>query len=140
MRLALLLVGMGFLAAAPGIGWYFLWRKADRPAAAERTPSIAVLPFVNLSGEKENEYFSDGMTEELINALANIEGLRVVARTSAFSYKGKNVDVRKVGEELQFRRSWRAACAEMGTSCGSPRSSSRRPTAITAGRRPMIGR
>ena len=100
-RLASLLVGIGLLAAAPGIGWYFLWRKADRPAAAERTPSIAVLPFVNLSGEKENEYFSDGMTEELINALANIEGLRVVARTSAFSYKGRNVDARKIGEELQ---------------------------------------
>jgi len=57
-------------------------------------------PFVNMSGDKENEYFSDGMTEEIINALANVEGLRVVARTSAFSFKGKNVDVRRIGEDL----------------------------------------
>ena len=56
---------------------------------------------MNLSAERENEYFSDGMTEEIINALANIEGLRVVARTSAFSFKGKNVDIRKIGEELK---------------------------------------
>ncbi len=59
-----------------------------------------VLPFVNLSGERENEYFSDGVTEEVINALANVEGLHVVARTSAFSFKGKNVNVRQIGEEL----------------------------------------
>jgi eukaryotic-like serine/threonine-protein kinase len=62
--------------------------------------SIAVLPFVNVSGDKENEYFSDGVTEELINALANVQGLRVAARSSAFAYKGKNLGVRKLGEEL----------------------------------------
>src|SRR5213594_3259970 len=62
--------------------------------------AIVVLPFANLSGDKENEYFSDGMTEEIINALANVEGVRVVARTSAFSFKGKNLDVRQIGEEL----------------------------------------
>jgi TolB-like protein len=99
--LAAVLVGIGLVAATPGVGWYFLWRGRDRPAAeAPRAPSIAVLPFVNLSGDKENEYFSDGMTEEIINALANVEGVHVVARTSAFSYKGRNVNVRKIGEEL----------------------------------------
>jgi adenylate cyclase len=98
-RLALTLIGIGVLAAAPGVLWHFVLRKSA-PRAAARPASIAVLPFVNLSAEKENEYFSDGITEELINALANVEGVRVVARTSAFSFKGRNVNVRQVGEEL----------------------------------------
>src|SRR2546428_4993245 len=102
VRLALAFVAIGALAAAPGVLWYFVVRGGSKstPATAQ-TPSIAVLPFVNLTGDKENEYFSDGITEEIINALANIEGLRVVARTSAFSFKGKNVDIRKIGEELK---------------------------------------
>ncbi len=101
VRLALALVAIGALAAAPGVLWYFVVRGGSKstPATAQ-TPSIAVLPFVNLTGDKENEYFSDGITEEIINALANVEGLRVVARTSAFSFKGKDVNVRKIGEEL----------------------------------------
>ena len=99
--IAVLLVGIGLLAAAPGLVYYFLLRKSTPPAAqAARAPSIAVLPFVNLSSDKENEYFSDGMTEEIINALANVEGVRVVARTSAFFFKGKNVNVREIGKEL----------------------------------------
>jgi serine/threonine protein kinase/Tfp pilus assembly protein PilF len=65
--------------------------------------SIAVLPFVNMSSDKENEYFSDGLAEELINALNKIEGLRVASRTSAFSFKGKNEDVRKIGEQLNVQ-------------------------------------
>ena len=63
-------------------------------------PSIAVLPFTNLSADPEQEYFCDGMAEEIINALTQIEGLRVVARTSAFAFKGKNVDVREIGNIL----------------------------------------
>jgi len=62
--------------------------------------AIAVLPFVNMSGEQENEYFSDGLSEELINALAAIDGLKVTARTSAFSFKGRDEDVREIGEAL----------------------------------------
>jgi len=62
--------------------------------------SIAVLPFHNMSSDEEQEYFSDGLTEELINALANIEDLRVVARTSVFAFKGQNKDVREIGREL----------------------------------------
>jgi len=101
VRLALALIAIGALAAAPGMLWYFVVRGGSKstPATAQ-TPSIAVLPFANLTGDKENEYFSDGITEEIINALANVEGLRVVARTSAFSFKGKDVNVRKIGEEL----------------------------------------
>jgi TolB-like protein len=71
------------------------------PASAGTAKSIAVLPFVNMSAEPENEYFSDGMTEELINALSKVEGLRVAARTSAFAFKGKDADVREVGEKLR---------------------------------------
>jgi len=100
-HIALVLTAIGVLAAAPGIVWYFFLR-GERVSKAEvaRAASIAVLPFANLSGGQENEYFSDGVTEEIINALANVEGVRVVARTSAFSFKGKNVNVRQIGEEL----------------------------------------
>lgn len=62
--------------------------------------SIAVLPFVNLSGDPENEYFSDGITEEIINALTLIEGLKVIARTSSFAFKNKNIDIRAIGSQL----------------------------------------
>ena len=63
-------------------------------------PSIAVLPFANIGGDPEQEYFSDGMTEEFIGALAKLEGLKVISRTSAFYFKGKDVKLRQVGEEL----------------------------------------
>lgn len=62
--------------------------------------SIAVLPFVNMSDDKANEYFSDGLTEELLNVLANVPGLRVIARTSSFSYKGKEVKISEVARDL----------------------------------------
>ncbi len=62
--------------------------------------SIAVLPFVNMSSDEENEFFSDGLSEELLNGLAKIEGMQVAGRTSAFSFKGKNEDLRIVGEQL----------------------------------------
>ena len=67
---------------------------------AEATASIAVLPFANLSADRENEYFGDGLAEEIINALAQVEGLKVIARTSAFSFKGKNQDVRHIAQAL----------------------------------------
>ncbi|HKK21632.1 MAG TPA: protein kinase [candidate division Zixibacteria bacterium] len=63
-------------------------------------PSIAVLPFANLSNDPEQEYFCDGIAEEVINALTNVAGLRVVARTSAFAFKGQNKDVRQIGMAL----------------------------------------
>jgi len=62
--------------------------------------SIAVLPFANMSGDPENEYFSDGISEEIINALTQLPRLRVAARTSAFSFKGKNTDLRTIGDQL----------------------------------------
>ncbi len=82
-----------------------LWPTGEvKPAAATAIAasdkSIAVLPFVNMSGEAANEYFSDGITEEILNAAAQLPGLRVAARTSAFQFKGQNVDLRKVGATL----------------------------------------
>jgi serine/threonine-protein kinase len=66
----------------------------------DKSPSIAVLPFANLSADKEQEYFCDGMAEDIINTLTQVEGLRVVARTSAFAFKGKHQDIRQIGKEL----------------------------------------
>jgi adenylate cyclase len=63
--------------------------------------SVAVLPFVNMSPERENEYFSDGMTEEVTTALSRVAGLRVASRTSAFAFKGKDLDARQIGERLR---------------------------------------
>jgi TolB-like protein/Flp pilus assembly protein TadD len=67
---------------------------------SEQQPSIAVLPFINMSGDKEQEYFSDGLAEEIINALVQIPGLKVTARTSAFAFKGKQEDIRTIAEAL----------------------------------------
>src|SRR5215831_1157097 len=69
-------------------------------AGGQEAPSIAVLPFVNLSRDEENEYFADGLAEELLNVLAKIRGLRVAARTSAFQFKGKNDDITMIGRKL----------------------------------------
>jgi serine/threonine-protein kinase len=69
----------------------------------EQQPSIAVLPFANMSGDKEQEYFSDGLAEEIINALAQLPGLKVTARTSAFAFRGKEQDIRRIGEALGVR-------------------------------------
>jgi eukaryotic-like serine/threonine-protein kinase len=78
-------------------------RAALQQAAAkpsEKQPSIAVLPFANMSGDKENEYFSDGLAEEILNLLSKLRGLKVIARTSSFAFRGKEQDVRKIAETL----------------------------------------
>ena len=69
-------------------------------ASISSSKSIAVLPFVNMSADPDNEYFSDGITEEIINALTTILGLKVISRTSCFAFKGRNVDIRKIGDQL----------------------------------------
>jgi serine/threonine-protein kinase len=71
-----------------------------RPGAGPRGSSIAVLPFVNMSAEPDSEFFSDGIAEELINALSRLEGLHVVARASSFAFKGAQDDVREIGRRL----------------------------------------
>ncbi len=74
---------------------------AARSSSAGSGLSVVVLPFANLSSDPENEYFSDGITEDLITDLAQIDGLRVMSRTSAFRFKGKIADVRSIGQELR---------------------------------------
>ena len=79
-------------------------RAALDVAARSRTargPSLAVLPFANLSADKENEYFSDGLAEEVLNALTQIPGLRVIARASAFAFRGRENAIAEIGEKLQ---------------------------------------
>lgn len=84
-------IGLLAIAALSGLAVFHSARKSSMP---RRESSIAVLPFLDLSPEKDQEYFCDGMTEELISELARIDGLRVVARTSVFAFKGKPQDVR----------------------------------------------
>src|SRR5207248_1619502 len=91
-------------------GWWWVQRKNQQsvaahavPAAPTNTPdqkSVAVLPFVNLSDDKGSEYFSDGVSEELLTVLQKIPGLHVAARTSAFSFKGKNATAQEIGQKL----------------------------------------
>jgi len=86
-------VGAELVAAHPQ-------RSSSRTQERQPTRSVAVLPFANLSSDREQEYFSDGLTEELINHLAHVRGLRVLARTSSFAFKGKNEDLRVIGQKL----------------------------------------
>ncbi|MEA3245065.1 MAG: protein kinase [Gemmatimonadota bacterium] len=82
--------------------------EADAPESSAKAPvapekSIAVLPFANMSTDPENEFFADGITEEILNALSQVAELRVAGRTSSFSFKGKNPDLKTVGEQLNVR-------------------------------------
>ena len=98
----LLLIGGGLL-------WWFADHRLDTPATTtassstvttDSRPSIAVLPFANLSDDRDNEYFSDGLAEQLLNDLARVEGIKVIGRTSSFAFKGRNMDLRAIGREL----------------------------------------
>lgn len=93
-----LVYGLMLAVAMGGLGW-LLWSRLT-PSAPAVYESIAVLPFANLSDDPANDYFSDGMAEELLNLLAQVPGLQVAARTSSFAYKGQNVDVREIGRVL----------------------------------------
>ncbi|HLF47231.1 MAG TPA: tetratricopeptide repeat protein [Chitinophagaceae bacterium] len=81
---------------------FFIYKTffTEKAESGSNDQSIAVLPFEDMSPAKDQEYFSDGMSEELLNLLSKIQGLKVISRTSSFSFKGKNLDVRKIGENL----------------------------------------
>jgi len=111
--LAVLIIALGYFAydrlvpsknpdAAPTANNTKAESEASAPQAAPTQPdkSIAVLPFVNMSGDPEQEYFSDGIAEELLNRLAQLPDLKVAARTSAFQFKGKNLDIADIGRQL----------------------------------------
>ncbi len=78
-------------------------REEMKGKVKEKIKSISVMPFINMSNDEDNEYFSDGITEELINALTKVEGLQVTSRTSSFSFKGKNIDARDIGKQLNVQ-------------------------------------
>ena len=95
------------------IKWYLKYKKPELETPKEKQEeiiragdisrfenSIAVLPFQDMSREKDQEYFCDGMTEEIINALTHVESLKVIARTSAFAFKGEQIDIREIGQKL----------------------------------------
>jgi TolB-like protein len=107
--------GKGYIETIPKRGYRFVAQVVQIPGATPealdgdfepqhhedaKQRSIVVLPFQNLSGDADHEYFSDGLTEEITNVLASIRGLRVVARTTAFQFKGKNLDVRLIGSRV----------------------------------------
>jgi TolB-like protein/class 3 adenylate cyclase/rhodanese-related sulfurtransferase len=98
------------LVVVAGLVWWQPWAPDVEPASLERMalplpdkPSIAVLPFDNMSGDVEQDYFSDGLTEDLITDLSKVPGLFVIARNSTFTYKDKPVEVRQVAEDLGVR-------------------------------------
>jgi adenylate cyclase len=86
----------------------------DQPATLSDKPSIAVLPFENLSGDPEQEYFSDGMAEDLITDISNISGLFVVARNSSFAFKGKAMDVKEIAAQLSVKHILEGSVRKMG--------------------------
>ncbi len=96
---------IGALVLAVG---FLVWRlnhgptatQSETAATATGTPTLAVLPFANLSDDKKQDYFADGLSEELLDKLANLKGLEVAGRTSSFYFKGKNEDLRVIGEKL----------------------------------------
>jgi TolB-like protein/Tfp pilus assembly protein PilF len=92
------IIGLALVAAVAFGIWFFVEQKKDSGHSGDR--SIAVLPFVNMSDDKEQEYFSDGISEEIINKLAQSAGLQVKGRTSSFAFKGKNMDLKLIGAQL----------------------------------------
>jgi TolB-like protein/Tfp pilus assembly protein PilF len=94
-----------FIETLPRRGYRFIAEVAKHGAIGSPAAqaSIAVLPFINMSADVENEFFADGITEEIINVLSQIEGLHVAARTSSFFFKDKHVDMRLIGEQLNVR-------------------------------------
>ena len=98
------------LAAGGTIAWLRPWQPDIEPASIDRMalplpdkPSVAVLPFTNMSADPEQEYFADGMTDDLITDLSKVSSLFVIARNSSFAYKGRRIDMRQVAEDLGVR-------------------------------------
>jgi TolB-like protein len=98
--------GLALLVALAGLGRALTRRPARAAAALAGTPptalipSIAVLAFADMSPQRDQEYLADGVAEEILNALARVGGLRVIGRTSSFSFKGKSEDLRVIGQKL----------------------------------------
>lgn len=102
-RRALGFFGVGILVAIVGLAAYARYQPFDAGSPAEPIRSIAVLPFADMSAAQDQDYFSDGVAEELLNRLAQIGELHVAARTSSFAFKGKNEDVSEIGRKLRVQ-------------------------------------
>jgi adenylate cyclase len=102
-------------------GGTLILSEAAAPRALLDRPSIAVLPFNNVSGDPEQEYFVDGITEDIITALSKWRWFLVIARNSTFAYKGKSIDLKEVRRDLGARYVV-VACAGPGSACASPAS------------------
>jgi TolB-like protein/tetratricopeptide (TPR) repeat protein len=107
MRLVALLLGLAAVAAAPGLVYFFVWpgalpvaRHEPPPGVAPLAPSVAVLPFTDMSPQQDQDFLADGLAEEILNALAQVEGMKVAGRTSSFTFKGKGEDLRIIGQRL----------------------------------------
>ena len=89
-------------SSSPAIAGPAVVKRAptDQPRGTSARKAIAVLPLANMSADPENEYFSDGITEDIINALAKVPGIQVASRTSSFAFKGRDVDLRQIGDKL----------------------------------------
>ena len=123
------------IETVPKFGYRFVAPMRERPAAP-RKAVLVVLPLENLSGDAEQEYFSDGLTDELITQLGrlNPDELGIIARTSAMKYKLTRKTAEEIGRELGVSPTSSAArCAGPASACVSPRSSSRSPTRRTCG-------
>jgi TolB-like protein len=121
-KLDRLLIGVLVLIVAVLLGNQFLYvrpaggpRESGAPAAAAGMPTIAVLPFADLSPNKDQEYFADGLSEELMDKLAQLKGLAVTGRTSSFAFKGKNEDLRTIGEKLGVENVLEGSVRKSGT-------------------------
>ena len=99
---------------ALALGWYYIGQPALRASGVDAR-SVAVLPFVNMSADPNQEFFSDGIAEELLNRLAQFPDLQVAARTSAFQFKGKNLDVAEIGRKLKVSHVLEGSVRKQGT-------------------------
>ena len=120
-RSIFLLLGVGIVALVVIAGGIWLAvRPARGPEMSATTPrlSIVVLPFANLSGDPAQDYLADVLTEELTTSLSRISGTFVIARSTAFTYKGKPVDVKQIGRDLACAMCWRGANNTAAIRCG----------------------
>jgi hypothetical protein len=131
---AVLILGIGYLLAEK----FLVSKHAVPTVETVSDKSVAVLPFADMSEKKDQEYFSDGLAEELIDQLGKTPGLKVIARTSSFSFKGKSDDIPTIAAKLKSRTCSRAAFAAPGITFEFRPNSFAPTPASSSGRRPMI--
>jgi adenylate cyclase len=124
-RLLVASLGAGFLSLiVMAVGSWYLFGASRPTTISSNRPahlSIVVLPFTNLSGDPNQDYFADGITENLTTALSRIRNSFVIARNTAFTFKGKNADAREISKQLDVRYASKDRCNGIGTGCASTR-------------------